>query len=81
MAYMENRVNFIHRKILFHLYDEEVDHLFVRLKQVNGIVAFTDEDLAVFAGQEFHEFFVNDGRMSKFERTIDQRYVVRIVLR
>ena len=78
---MKDGVDFIHRKIFLDLNDEEVDHLLVRLKQVNGVVTLTNKDLTVFAGQKLHELLVDDGGMPKFERTIDQGYVVRVVMR
>ena len=61
--------------------DEEVDHLLVGLKQVNWIIAFTNKDLTVFTWQKFHELLVNESRMPKFERTVDQGYVMRMVMR
>lgn len=75
--YMKDGIDFIHRKVLFNLNDEEIDHLLVRLKQINRIVAFTYENLAVFTRQKFHKFFMNDCRMSELKRTVDQRNVLR----
>jgi hypothetical protein len=69
---MENRVDFIHREVFLNLNDEEVDHFFVRLKQINRIVTFTNEDLAVFARQELHELLVDDGRVPKFEGAVHE---------
>lgn len=69
---MEDGVDFIHREVLLNLNDEEVDHLFVRLKQVDRIVAFTNEDLAVFARQELHELLVDDGRVPEFEGAVHE---------
>ena len=81
LSYMKNGVDFIHWKVLLDLNDEKIDHLFIRLKQVNWIVTFTNEDLAIFTGQELHILLVNDCRVSEFEGTVHEWYVVRIVMR
>lgn len=70
--YVEDGVDRLHGKIFLHFDYEEIDHLLIRLKEVDGIVAFTDEYFAFLAGYELEEFFVDDGGVSKFEGAVDE---------
>ena len=76
---MKNGVNRFHRKCLFDFYNEKIDHFFIRLQKINGIVALTDKYLTIFTRQKFDKLLMNESRMSEFERTVHQRNMMRIV--
>ena len=64
---MEERIDRIHGEVIFHLDNKEVDHLFIRLEEVDGIVTTTNKDLAIFRRKHFGILLVDDGGMSEFE--------------
>lgn len=77
---MKDLVYFGHRKVLLHLDDEEVYHFFVRLQQVDRVLALTDEDFSLFAGQEFGVFFVDDGGMAELEGRVHKGQIVWVIV-
>lgn len=77
---MKNGIDWLHIEVFFNFDDEKVDHFLIWLKQVNRVVTFTNKDLAIFTGKELQIFLMNNGRMSEFEWTVDQRDVMRIII-
>lgn len=75
---MKNVVDGLHREGLLHLDDEEVDHFLIRLQQVDGVVALTDQDLSLLVGQELRVLFVDDGGVLELEGGVHEREVVGV---
>ena len=78
---MENVVDGLHGEGLLHLDDEEVDHFFIRLQQIDGVVALADQNLSLLVGQEFGVFFVDYRGVLEFEGGVHQREIVRVEVR
>lgn len=72
---MKNRVDLVHWESFLDFDDEKVDGLLITLKNVNGVIAFANENLILFGRKEFGKFAITDGGASKLERCVEKRDV------
>ena len=75
-AYFEEFLDRVHLEVFLDLDDEEVDHLFVGLQQVNGVLTLTYDDFALFVGDELSVLVVDDERVVEVEGSTHHRHVL-----
>lgn len=75
---MKDCVHWMHWESLFHLNDEEIYRLLITLKNVNWVIAFTNENFVLFWREKFSESAIADCRTAELKWSIQQRYVLRI---
>lgn len=78
---MEYLVDLGHGEVFFHLNNEKVDHLLIRLQQVDRVLTLTDQDFCLFVGEEFCVLLVDDAEMLELEGRVYQGYEVRVIMR
>jgi hypothetical protein len=69
---MENGIDLMHWEPFFDFDDEKVDWFFIALENVNGIIAFTDENFILFWREKFCVFSVTDSLAAELKWRVQE---------
>ena len=69
---MENCIDLMHWETFFDLDDEKVDWFLIALENVNGVIAFTNENLILFGREEFCVLSITDGLAAELKGCVQE---------